>query len=187
MNKKFSSHLEMAQSYWQRKIFKNARVIDATCGNGYDSLFLAKLLFLKKGLLYCFDVQKQAIENTKALLKESLSNVHFFNKSHEDFSVFIKEPVDLIIYNLGYLPKGNKALTTKVETTLQSIQSGLCLLAKKGALSIMCYPGHSEGKKELNAILDFVVSLPIQDYLVCQHKWFNKFLAPSLIWIEKLK
>ncbi len=188
--KKFSRHLIIAKNYWKNFLEKNHVVIDATCGNGYDSLFISQILLDSlKGKLYCFDIQKKAIEATYLLLKNNLpykifEKITFINKSHEDFSKYIKTKVNLIIYNLGYLPKSNKQLTTKVSSTLLSIKSALSLLDDKGAISITSYPGHEEGEKEEKALLSFLSTLDNLKYSVCYHKWLNKEKAPSIFWIE---
>lgn len=187
---KFSPHLEIAKNYWKNFLEKNDIVIDATCGNGNDSLFISKLLDLTKGKLYLFDIQKKAIENTLLLLKNSLAQeifekIYLINDSHADFSKYINFKVNLIIYNLGYLPKGNKEITTKLETTLLSIQSGLTLLDDRGAISITCYPGHKEGEKEERNLVSYLSSLDNSKFSVCYYKWLNKEKAPSLFWIRK--
>ncbi len=185
---RFSPHLKIAHSYWQTFLQRNDVVIDATCGNGQDTLFLASLLQLKK--IYGFDIQAQAIENTQKLLKKNLNkdilkNIFLFNVSHIDFSKYIKEKANLIIYNLGYLPSGNKAITTMTDITIKSIQSAFSILNKKGAICITCYPGHLEGLKEKNAILNFLKTLDNKTYNICHHQWINKQSAPSVIWIYK--
>jgi len=188
--KKFSRHLLIAKNYWKTFLKINDIVIDATCGNGYDSLFISQILLPLKGKLYCFDIQKKAIESTYSLLKKNLTkkdfeNIILYNKSHDDFSKHIKTKVNLIIYNLGYLPKSDKTLTTKVETTLSSIQSSFNILSDNGAISITSYPGHEEGYKEEKALISFFSTLDNFKFSVCYHKWLNKEKAPSLFWIEK--
>lgn len=188
---KFSPHLDIAKNYWKNFLQNNHIVIDATCGNGYDSLFLAQnFLEFFNIKLFCFDIQKKAIDATCDLLKNNLSKqafdkVSFINDSHENFSKFITTKVNLIIYNLGYLPKSDKTLTTKVTTTLLSIKSALSILDNTGAISITAYPGHEEGKKEEKELLSFFQALDSSKYSVCYHKWINKENAPSFFWIEK--
>lgn len=47
----------------------NLNFIDLTCGNGYDTLFLSNLAGIS-GCVKAFDIQEEAIERTKKLLKE---------------------------------------------------------------------------------------------------------------------
>ena len=182
----FSPHLKTAHSYWLNFLRKEDIVIDATCGNGHDSLFLSNLLFNKKiKSLFCFDIQKKAIENTKLLIKENLEKISFINDSHIDFSKFIKSKVNLIIYNLGYLPGGDKEITTMVESTIESLVSAISILDEKGAISIISYPGHFEGEKEEKALLEFLKTLDYKKFSVCNLKWINKNKAPTFFWIER--
>lgn len=187
--KKFSPHLKIAKNYWKNFLEENHVIIDATCGNGHDSLFISQILNSINGKLFCFDIQKKAIDITYLLLKNNLTEDVFekivlINDSHENFSEYINTKVNLVIYNLGYLPKSDKTLTTKVSTTLSSIKAALNLLDTKGAISITSYSGHPEGEAEENALLSFLCSLDNSKYNVCYHKWINKDKAPSLFWIE---
>jgi tRNA1(Val) A37 N6-methylase TrmN6 len=177
-----SPHLILAKELWEKHVQKDDLVIDATCGNGHDTLFLAKLPLRQ---LIAIDLQKEAIEATRAALEKELSpkeqrRVLLKHQSHQSFE---KIEAQLIVYNLGYLPKGNKAITTKVETTLQSVHAATQILAPNGALSITCYPGHEEGAKEKTAILQWATNLPSDQWSVCHHEWVNRPSSPSLFWI----
>ena len=181
-----SPHLAMAKKYWEEHLTPADLAIDATCGNGHDTLFLSNLLPL--GAVFAFDIQQQAIRNTEALLGKRASHVFLHHRSHAEWDevVFPKRP-RLIVYNLGYLPKGDKQITTQTETTLKSIRSGLNLLEMGGAMSITCYPGHEEGTREEDAIQQFLATLPSQHWVVCHHQFVNKTNAPSLFWILKIE
>jgi tRNA1(Val) A37 N6-methylase TrmN6 len=189
-HKKYSPHLKFAKNYWANHLEKNSIVIDATLGNGFDTLFLANLDLLNFVLqIYGYDIQNKAIENASQKLKNNLSkdqleNVFLINKSHVDFSD-VKSKVDLIIYNLGYLPTTDKSITTMTKTTLISIQAALNKLSSNGAISITCYPGHLEGEKEERAILEFLKTLNRENFEIRYHKWQNRDKSPSLIWIKK--
>ena len=76
------------------------RCLDATCGNGFDTLFMATLL-KEKGHVDAYDIQQIALDNTQTkLIENNISNVTLINKSHDliDPSLY-----DLAIFNLGYL------------------------------------------------------------------------------------
>src|ERR1700728_1018649 len=141
----FKPHIELAHRYWQEMVGPHDLVIDATCGNGYDTLFLASL---KPKMLYAIDIQSQAIQETsKRLYKdfspEEMNNIKVLQMSHETFPAEIQpHSIKLIVYNLGYLPKGNKTQTTLAETTVRSLQSALSLICDNGIISVTCYPGH---------------------------------------------
>jgi methylase of polypeptide subunit release factors len=129
-------------------------IVDATCGNGHDSLFLASF----KGMLHCIDIQEKAIEQTKTRLVGQ-QNVKFHHRSHQDLS-FIEGEIDLIVYNLGYLPGTNKKVITQADTTAESLKSALSKLSKGGMISIMMYTGHPGGLSEKNSIIDLIKTLP---------------------------
>ncbi len=187
---KRSVHLQLAQNYWKSFLKKGDIVIDATCGNGFDSIFLAKHILTKtEGFLFLYDIQKQAIANTRYLLennleKELLARALFFHKSHEDFEEVDCSP-HLIVYNLGYLPKSDKMTTTTCESTLKSLQKAFAILHARGAVSIMCYPGHEEGEKELAAVEKYLKTLDASKWEVCHHQWLNRKKSPVLFWITR--
>lgn len=172
-----TSHLALAHKLWRAHLKPSDIAVDATCGNGNDALVLAKLL--PQGEVYTFDIQPQAIENTRGRLKD-FSNCYFFCQSHAEFPLTCTGSC-LFVYNLGYLPKGDMSLTTQTETTLKSIQSALSLLRADGMISITCYPGHEEGAKEEKAILLFLETLA-----GCSVDYYksNRALAPSLLIIR---
>lgn len=191
MSGTFSPHLQMAKSYWTAHLKPGDVAIDATCGNGHDTLFLGQLLLKHPGsLLVGLDIQGAAICNTDALLQKSLppdqwKRVLLQRMSHADIHrIPLPSPPRLIVYNLGYLPGGDKSVTTQTASTLESLRQAMAILAPDGALSVTCYPGHEEGAKEEKAILAFLETLPSHRWTVCQHKWINRPAAPSLIWIE---
>jgi hypothetical protein len=179
---KFSPHLQMAKEQWKHFLKESDIAIDATCGNGHDTLFLSELCSVI-GL----DIQGEAIEKTAQLLEEHGKKAILHRISHEKIDELpLPHPPRLIVYNLGYLPGGNKGMTTMVETTLASVKKGLELLAPNGALSITCYPGHDEGLKEEKALEEWASSLAQELWYVSHHKWLNRKRAPSLLWISAI-
>lgn len=182
MQKSFSPHLQLAKEIWKNFLNKSDLAIDATCGNGHDTLFLSELCFVI-GL----DIQPEAIQNTQNLLTRNGKKAPLHRISHEKIDeLTLPYPPKLIVYNLGYLPRGDKTITTKTETTLQSVKKGLELLSIGGALSITCYPGHEEGAREEKFLEEWVKVLPSEKWLVCHHKWPNRKGAPSLLWISSI-
>jgi hypothetical protein len=189
----FQSHLDLAHSYWERLIKKGDIIIDATCGNGQDTLRLAQLCLVEEmGSLYAIDILAKAIEHTHRHLEQALeapllSRVHFVHACHSTFPETISpNSVQLIIYNLGYLPGGgDKSLTTKVETTLQSLRNALNLIQPGGAISLTLYPGHPEGEREEENILAFVQGLDPLQWNCCNHQWLNRRKSPRLLMLQK--
>jgi len=139
--------------------------IDATAGNGYDSAFLANTVG-PHGHVYVFDLQKKALTATKShLATQGLNHipVRYCLSDHQHLSQYIAENHSLnikaIMFNLGYLPGGDKTLTTQAGSTLIAIQSAVNLLAIEGCLSIIAYPGHRAGALEFNCISDWFTTL----------------------------
>lgn len=186
----FQNHKDHVHDLWKSFLKPGSIVCDATCGNGQDSAVLASLsLSEDQGRLFCIDIQQQAIETTSATLtslfsKKKLSNVFFFHQSHENFPPEVTN-CDLIVYNLGYLPRGCKRLTTMVESTLTSLKNALNILKPGGVITLMCYPGHEEGYLEETSLINFTSTLDPKEHLVYHQKILNRAKAPSLLVIGK--
>lgn len=161
--------------------------VDCTVGNGKDTLFLAGIVGTK-GKVYGFDIQEIAIDITsKRLDSENLTNnTVLIQDSHEYISKYIKDDVDLFIYNLGYLPKGDKSIKTKGESTVKSLKAAINLLKDNGIILITCYTGHDGGMEEKDAIEDFLEKLEQNKFNVLKYDFINqKNFPPILYCIEK--
>ena len=153
--------------------------IDCTLGNGHDTDFLSE----KFNKVYSFDIQKSAVESYN---NKNIKNVKALLSSHEFIDDYITEKVDCIVYNLGFLPGASKEITTILESSLKSIEKGLEMLNSNGIMSIAAYPGHDEGKREYEGIIEFVENLSTKTYGVMVHKFLNRHKNPPiLIIIEK--
>lgn len=178
--KRRHSHIQLAHSYWQNHVQEDAWAIDATCGNGYDTHFLAKIC---EGVI-SIDVQEKALESAR---QGAQKNISFFCQSHEDFPPLAYEkPISLIVYNLGYLPGGDKGLTTFTSSTLKSLERAMEILLPGGLISITCYPGHPEGACEEKALISLAEGLEAKSWNVCHHRWLNRNKAPSLLLLQKV-
>jgi len=163
-------------------ISKNDIVIDMTMGNGNDTLFLS----LISKHVYSFDVLDQAINSTKELLEQHfIDNVTLIKDTHLNVDLYVQDKVSCILFNLGYLPGGDKNLTTKPTETIEALEKALVLLNNKGIISITVYPGHENGKIESELLLNYVTSLSSKDYNVVTYKFINKNNSPYNIFIEK--
>jgi SAM-dependent methyltransferase len=171
-------HLEQAFLYWKELLRPTDTVIDATCGNGHDTLKLARLV--PQGHVYAID--KQAVALEKARLLVPAGNVTFLHQSHTQLP---KVRCKLVVYNLGYLPGGDKTLTTTAQTTLQSVEVATAQIEVGGAVSITCYPRHAEGEIEEKSLLAWSQGLDPLQWRVIRHVWREK--CPSLIFMCKLK
>ena len=176
--------LEMAHDFLAQVITKDDVVVDATMGNGHDTLFLAKLA----KQVYAFDIQEQALEKTSQRLQEAgLTNAELILQGHETVDQFVKE-VKAAIFNLGYLPSADKSIITQPQTTLDALDKLCHMLVKGGRIAIMIYYGHEGGDIERDAVLDFVSQLPQQEYTATIYRTLNQINNPPfLVMIEKLE
>ncbi len=160
-------------------------VVDATCGNGFDTLFLSKLVG-NSGYVYAFDIQQEAINNTSKLLKEkkALENVKLILDSHANIKNYSKK-ASFIVFNLGYLPSSNKEIMTEPKETLKAIKNCFDILEKGGCILLVVYTGHATGKIESLAIEDYVKRLSPKEAHVVEYKILNRNNAPYIITIEK--
>lgn len=176
--------------YLDQFIEPHSIVIDATLGNGNDSYKIAQKMD-HRGKLYGFDIQALAIQNSEHLLRELPENrptITLIQDSHANFQDHIEEPIDFIIYNLGYLPKGDKAITTLAESTLQSVKAGLALLKGNGKMLIAVYHGHDAGKAEKSALETYLSALDQAQFHVFKQAFINQKNTPPFIYlIEKAK
>lgn len=164
----------------RRTINHKSIVVDATIGNGYDSKYLLDII--KSGHLYGFDIQSKAITNTKKLLK-GYDNFTLYQENHEFMDKFIKEnSVDLIIFNLGYLPGGIKSITTNYSSTIKALEKSLKLIKTTGKILVTVYPGHDAGKLESVKINEFLIKNSINHKIV---KNTSNETAPYLIIIQR--
>lgn len=180
----------LIDQYLELFIEPDSVAIDATLGNGHDSYKIAQKMD-HRGKLYGFDIQSQALENSRALLQQLPQNqpqITLIEDSHAHFQQYIKEPVDFIIYNLGYLPKGDKEITTLAESTLESVQAGLKLLNSNGKMLIAVYHGHEAGKAEKTALETYLTALDQSEFHVFKQAFINQRNTPPFIYlIEKAK
>ncbi|MEE9338073.1 MAG: class I SAM-dependent methyltransferase [Methylococcaceae bacterium] len=189
MNKRISLTAQ-AHQFIQCHLNAGEIAIDATIGNGHDTLFLARQVG-EKGLIFGFDVQQQAIDSTQTRLNNNLDfkNIILFNTSHENLSKFIPKlhhnKIKTIMFNLGYLPGNDKTIITQANSTLIALNQAIKLLASNGVITIMAYPGHSGGDEETKQIKQWCSQLNIDKYVVEQINSSEKDSAPVLFTIQK--
>jgi predicted methyltransferase len=158
-------------------------VVDATCGNGYDTLFLAELVG-ESGNVWGFDIQADALSKTAERLQEKgvAGWVHLVEAGHERMGEFVPNPVKAAVFNLGYLPGGNKGLTTQPETTAVALSSASQMVAPGGIVAVVVYTGHEGGSQEARVVDDWGRGLIATDFTVWSSRQLNRSAnAPYLI------
>lgn len=177
----------LAADYMRRTICEGDTVVDATMGNGKDTLFLCELVG-EKGCVHAFDVQAEAVERTRERVREAgyEARALLHLAGHEAMSEYVPQGVRAIMFNLGWLPGAQHAVTTLTETTLEAARAACNLIAPGGIVTICVYPGHEEGKRELEALDAFAASLPVRTYNVLRHAFLNAPAhTPQLFLIQK--
>lgn len=163
-------------------VTKEDITVDATCGNGFDTLELAKL----SKYVYAFDVQDMAIHYTDLLLKEnSLSNYKLIKDSHAFIKNYVIGHIKAVTFNLGYLPGSDKTIQTNESSTIEAIKTSCDLIEKGGIICITLYTGHEGGSVEAIHVEEFCRSLDKKLYKVVKYDFINREKSPYVIIIEK--
>ena len=179
----------LAADYMKRTIREGDTVVDATMGNGKDTLFLCELVG-ESGHVYAFDVQKEAVERTRERVREAgfAERTTLVLAGHETMAEHVPAGVQAVMFNLGWLPGAEHAVTTQTETTLKAVSAALELIAPGGIVTVCVYPGHEEGTRELHALRELVAGLDVRRYNALYHHFVNASCqTPQLILVQKNK
>ncbi|MGM0219571.1 class I SAM-dependent methyltransferase [Enterococcus sp. AZ126] len=181
--------LQFSHTLLKEVIQEGDSVVDATMGNGNDTAFLAELVGTN-GLVYAFDVQKQALVNTEKRLTELglQEQTILLHQGHETIKETIPEDTQLkaAIFNLGYLPKSDKQIITQPDTTKQALDALIARLKSKGRIILVVYYGHTGGEAELALVHEYSQKLPQEEYSVLTYQFINQRNNPPILFcIEK--
>lgn len=179
--------VDHAHRYIRPAVSPGDAAVDATAGNGGDTLFLAGLVG-PAGLVYAFDLQPEAIDNTRRLLDDRgfLNRARLIRDDHGRLRQYVTPGVSAVMFNLGYRPGGDKRVTTTAATTCRALPAALNVMRVGGRLSVACYPGHAGGMDETLAVEEFCARLPSGRFTVVGLKMLNRAArAPRLIIVEK--
>lgn len=136
-------------------------VVDATAGNGHDTVYLAEAVG-EEGKVIAMDIQEEAIRSTRSqlALKGLEERVELHQMSHAELGrVVAAGSASAIIFNLGYLPGADHVVITESETTLHALEASVTALQAGGVLAVICYPGHAGGDVESDKVEDFMSQL----------------------------
>ncbi|MFS0574806.1 class I SAM-dependent methyltransferase [Sporosarcina sp. 179-K 3D1 HS] len=180
--------LPFAKRLLAETILPGETVVDATAGNGNDTLFLAEQVG-EEGHVFAFDIQQAALDATKKRLSGLNNRVSLILDSHANVSEYVEGPVGGAIFNLGYLPYSEDlSVITKPKTTIEAIHQLLGMLKKGGIIAVSVYEGHEGGKEERDALLAYVKTLHQADVHVIRYELLNqRNNPPFLIAFEKLR
>jgi len=180
----FTNAIKIKNFYIQQTLPVGGFAVDATAGNGHDLLLLSNRVG-EKGRVIGFDIQEEAIDNSLSLLKSeaAYNNYKLVLDSHTMMKTYIEREVDVFVYNLGYLPGGDKTKTTLAKDTIISIEVSMSLLKRKGSIFIVSYPGHEGGYKEERAIYAFTEKLNQKKWSVMRTDFINQVNHPPVLYI----
>lgn len=181
----FNNPSDICDFYIEKTVNEGDTVIDATVGNGNDTLKLSNAVG-KEGKVYGFDIQKEAIESAKKQ-NYKYDNVIFLNESHSDMDKFVHKEVSAVIFNLGYLPGGNHNISTKSETTLPAIEKSLSLLAPNGAAVIVIYRGGDSGFSESESVVSYLKNIDYKRFNVLFFDYINRPKNPPMVCVIQKK
>ena len=188
MARDFRSARIWAADLVESALYPGARAVDATMGNGKDTCRLCRRVG-PTGHVYGFDIQPRAVETTRVLLEaEGLQDrATLFCKGYQFMADFVPEKVDVVVFNLGWLPGAEHAITTMAQTTLRAADAALSILKPNGLLTLCVYPGHDEGQLELDALLKWGAALDHRHCDVIHEHYLNQPNQPPQLIAVKLK
>lgn len=185
------SLLETAHGIVRQHLMPGGIAVDATLGNGHDTVFLAQCVG-DSGRVYGFDIQSQALVNSRQRLREHglESRAALFHASHADMLAHIPEALQgrirACMFNLGYLPGADKTVITRSESTLAGLDAACYLSAEEGVITVLAYPGHAGGDSETQRVADWCGRLDRRQFqFEIMHSNFDRPTAPRLFVIRK--
>lgn len=169
-----------------------AVAVDATVGNGHDTLFLAEWLG-PDGVVHGFDVQADALAEARRRCESATTPravIHWHETGHEHAAAVLAQAgvvaVSAVMFNLGYRPGGDKTRVTRPDTTRAALDALSARLAPGGRLTVVAYPGHPGGREETDAVLAWAAGLEAATFTAAHHRWLNRGAhRPEVIALER--
>ena len=180
--------LAMVHDFLRAHVRPGSFCIDATAGRGRDTALLCRLAG-GTGRVLAFDIQADAIRQTRELLAAEGLTAEVIADSHANMAAYAAEgSVDCIVFNFGRLPGGDPHIFTKADTSVTAIEAGLRLLRPGGVMAIALYYGSENGYDERDAVLSCLRRLDDRRFSVLTCDWSNRRGDPPMpifIWKEK--
>ena len=185
--------LDFAHTLASRGVKPGGIAIDATVGNGHDTLFLVRQVG-EKGTVIGFDVQKDALEAARERVRANApsagDSLRLVQDGHERMRKYIGADavgaVGTVMFNLGYLPGGDHSITTAPDTTRRALAESVDILRPGGVVTVVAYPGHAGGSDEAEVVSTWSAALPDDQFLVLSYRLANQTGDPPRLYaIEK--
>jgi len=174
-----------------RALSSGGVAVDATAGNGHDTLFLAQAVG-PQGHVVGFDVQDEALGETRRRVQAEApdASLRLVHAGHETMENHMRErdvgTAGAVMFNLGYLPGGDHSVTTVPETTCQALNTSVDVLRPGGIIAVVAYTGHDGGEEEAQAVESWVSALPDDTYRALSYQFVNQPNDPPRLYaVEK--
>lgn len=179
---------DIAHGLFEAYVHEGDICVDATMGTGADTEKLCRCVG-KEGLVYAFDIQKEALAQAEALLEavHMKERARLILDSHDKIENYVREAIQAFVFNLGYLPKGNPNVITKKDTTEAALKSCLKLLKPGGIGTVTAYYGHEGGEEEKNHVDKLLHMLPVKNFDVVKLESHNRLNFPPILYVIKRK
>lgn len=182
-----SNSLAISHEIIKRVVMPGDTVVDATMGNGNDTLLLAGLVG-NTGNVYSFDIQEAALASTrkKLDLKGTGANVKLILDGHQNMDRYVPQGIRAVMFNLGYLPKGDHSIGTRAESTIEALEKSMELLLPGGIIMMVIYYGGDSGFDEKDAVLEYIRTIDCRKFTVLVSDFVNQINCPPIaVCIEK--
>ena len=180
--------LEITHHFIEKAVKPVDRVIDATMGNGNDTLFLSQIVG-ETGEVFAFDIQQQALDSTAKLLEKEAAtdNTRLILSGHQNMEEYVSGEVSAVMFNLGYLPGGDHSVGTLAETTVAALEAAMRLLKKHGIITVGVYYGGDSGFDEKERVMEYIAGIDFKKFTVLTLDYKNRPNCPPIaVIIEKL-
>lgn len=180
--------LSMVHRFLEQTVRPGSFCIDATAGKGRDTALLCRLAG-ERGRVLAFDIQQEAVDQTKALLEAEGLTAEVVLDSHAHMERYADAgTVDCVVFNFGRLPGGDPAVFTRAESSVAALDAALRVLKPGGAVAIALYYGGANGYGERDVVLAWLETLDDRRFSVLRCDWANRRNDPPMpifIWREQ--
>ena len=183
-SEQFPRAVQLAQTLIRSRVSQGETVIDGTAGNGHDTVFLAELVG-GDGKVLAFDIQEAAVDSTRQKT-EHFKQVEVYHDGHENIRHYPNGEIKAAMFNLGYLPGGDKKVITRPATTISALEFLSENLTRMGIITVVVYSGHVGGTEESTAIREWCEKLDQDRFTVISYGFINQRNSPpSVLAIER--
>ncbi|WP_298273470.1 class I SAM-dependent methyltransferase [Geobacter sp.] len=187
-SRSLSGAVPLAHYFLRERVRPGDRVVDATCGNGHDTAFLAELVGAA-GTIWAFDIQESALAATRARLEAFgyPGRTELVLAGHERLAEIVTEPVRGVVFNLGFLPGAGRETVTSSATTSAALEQAAGLLLPGGVVTVAVYTGHAGGAEEGRGVEEWAAALSPRTFNVWRCRQMNRSdTAPYLVVVERI-